>query len=257
MNDTHSCDPKARREFRRSVDGASRFGEFRIGVTVAIGLTAALLASLAGCHAPSPRATSPDRAPPAQSPALADPSYDWHGLLIAPFGSVLKEVPLTLHEVLLFRDEAHGANAADEAECYAGDTPPPRFVGRTPDEYLLCFKQDRLSRVQASVRLTAAEAPEVFAAACARWSKQATPATASPGAVGAGAASDAAQGAAIQGAAIQDAAIQGAAGCEGHDGGVHFSGRLEAEPAQAESPQAESPQEEQVLSIILDSPPAP
>ena len=38
-----------------------------------------------------------------------DASYDWHGLLIAPFGSVLKDIPLTLHEVLLFRDEAHGS----------------------------------------------------------------------------------------------------------------------------------------------------
>ena len=85
--------------------------------TVAIGLIAALLASLAGCHASAPRATPPDRAPPPQSSALADASYDWHGLLIAPFGSMLKEVPMTLHEVLLFRDEAHGANAADEAEC--------------------------------------------------------------------------------------------------------------------------------------------
>jgi hypothetical protein len=212
---------------------------------VAVGLIAALLASLAGCHASLPRATPPDRAPPPQSPARGDASYDWHGLLIAPFGSVLKEVPLTLHEVLLFRDEAHGAAATDEPECYAGDTPPPRFVGRTPDSYLLCFKQDRLSRVQASVRLSAAEAPEVFAAACARWSKQATPASApaSPGAAGIGATNDAAQA----------GAIQAAAACEGHDGGIRFNGRLEAESVQAESAQ----QGEQVLSITLDSPPAP
>jgi hypothetical protein len=206
--------------------------------TVAIGLIAALLVSLAGCHASSPRPTPPERALPPQSPALSDASYDWHGLLIEPFGSVLKEVPLTLHEVLLFRDEAHGATATDEAECYAGDTPPPRFVGRTPDEYLLCFKQDRLSRVQASVRLSAAEAPEVFAAACARWSKQATPAMASPGTTGVAASGDAAKN---------------PNACEGHDGGIHFNGRLEAEPVEAESAQ----QGEQVLSITLDSPPAP
>jgi hypothetical protein len=204
----------------------------------AVGLITALLASLAGCHASSPRTTLPDRAPPPQSSAPSDASYDWHGLLIAPFGSVLKEVPLTLHEVLLFRDEAHGTTATDEPECYAGDTPPPRFVGRTPDSYLLCFKQDRLSRVQASVRLSAAEAPEVFAAACARWSKQATPGTASAGAVDPGATGDAARSTNT---------------CEGHDGGIHFNGRLEAEPVQAESAQ----QGEQVLSITLDSPPAP
>ena len=144
---------------------------------------------------------------------------------------------MTLHEVLLFRDEAPGAGAAEEAECYALDTPPPRFVGRTPDEYLLCFKLDHLSRVQASARLTAAAAPEIFAAACARWSKQATPVTASPRAEGAGATSDAAQS---------------PAPCEGQDDGIHFRGRLEVEPDRAQSPQGE-----QVLSITLDSVAAP
>jgi hypothetical protein len=205
-----------------------------------IGLIAALLACLAGCHAASPRATPPERAPPTpQSPALADESYDWRGLLIAPFGSVLKDVPLTLHEVLLFRDEAHGAGATDEAECYAANTPPPRFVGRVPAEYLLCFKQDRLSRIQASVRLTAVEAPAVFAAACARWSKQTTPTPAIPATP------------ATEGAAAGDAA-QSPAACEGHDGGIHFSGRLEADPAHAEG----AP-DEQVLSITLDGPSVP
>ncbi len=43
---------------------------------------------------------------PQPAPAPLDASYDWHVLLVAPFGSVLKDVPLTLHEVLLFRDEA-------------------------------------------------------------------------------------------------------------------------------------------------------
>src|ERR1700737_3605061 len=138
--------------------------------------SAALLAAMAACHAPSPRNTPPDRTPPppaAHEPA--DVSYDWHGLLIAPFGSVLKDVPVALHEVLLFRDEARGGTAADDAadapaadaECLAADAPAPRFVGRVPDEYLLCFRQGRLYRIQASVRLTAAEASDVFAAACA------------------------------------------------------------------------------------------
>ena len=231
MNDIRCCDPKTRREFQRSSDHATRRSEFRVGVIAVIGLTAALPASLAGCHASSPRARAPDRAPPPELPAPAAASYDWHGLLIAPFGSMLKEIPLTLHEVLLFRDEAHAAPAGEEAECYTGDAPPPRFVGRTPDEYLLCFEQDRLSRVQASVRLTAAEAPELFAAACARWSKQQPLATAS--------------------ASPSDAA-QGPATCEGHDGAIHFSGHLESQPAHAQSPE-----EEQVLSITLDSPPAP
>src|ERR1700681_2164864 len=126
------------------LDRAALLRAFRIAVSVA------LLAPIAACHTPSPRVTAPDRTPPpppAHEPA--DASYDWHGLLIAPFGSVLKDIPVALHEVLLFR-EAHGWFAQDDvsapdADCYATDAPAPRFVGHIPDEYLLCFRQDRLS----------------------------------------------------------------------------------------------------------------
>ena len=120
---------------------------------------------------------------------------------------------MALHEVLLFQDLAHGSAAADEGECYAADAPALRFIGRTPDEYLLCFKQDRLSRVQASVRLPAAEASGVFAAACAAASATAASATA----------------------------------CDGGDGAIRFRGRLEEEPDGTEIPRAES-----TLSITLD-----
>ena len=120
---------------------------------------------------------------------------------------------MALHEVLLFQDLAHGSAAVDEGECYAADAPALRFVGRTPDEYLLCFKQDRLSRVQASVRLPAAEASGVFAAACAAASATAASATA----------------------------------CDGGDGAIRFRGRLEEEPDGTEIPRAES-----TLSITLD-----
>jgi hypothetical protein len=206
-----------------------------------IPLSAVLLAPVVACHTPSPRATAPEHTPPppaAHEPA--DPSYDWHGLLIAPFGSVLKDIPIMLHEVLLFRDEVHGAadNAsAADAECYATDVPAPRFVGRIPEEYLLCFRQDRLSRIQASVRLTAAEAPDVFAAACAVWSKNAAPAAPDIEATAAGVRSD--------------TAPIGAA-CAGRDGAIRFRGRLEEEPGEADIPHAEA-----VLSITLDSPPNP
>jgi hypothetical protein len=180
-------------------------------------LPAALLAALAACHGASPRASAPERAtPPPDIHEPADASYDWHGLLIAPFGSVLKDIPLTLHEVLLFRDEARSTAAGDEAECYAAAAPAPRFLGRTADEYLLCFKQDRLSRVQASVHVTIAQAPDVFAAACAGWLKNASPAT--------------------------------TGACEGRDGAIRFSGRLEEQPAQAENAQSET-----LISITLDS----
>jgi hypothetical protein len=179
-------------------------------------------------------------------------SYDWHGLLIAPFGSVLKDIPVTLHEVLLFRDEAHDTSTADdaatvEAECYAADAPAPRFIGRTPDEYLLCFKHDRLSRIQASLRLTTAQASDVFAAACADWLKNAAPATANAEAPNAEAPSVGASG-----AEAQSAAAPIGAACEGRDGAIHFSGRLEEEPGQAEMAQTETS-----LSITLDSPADP
>ena len=170
-------------------------------------LLGALLA-LPACRAPAPRATTPDRAAPV--PDVHEPvdaSYDWHGLLIAPFGSVLKDIPATLHEVLLFRDEAHGSAAGEDAECYAANGPAPRFVGRTPDEYLLCFKHDRLSRVQASVSLAAGEAQGVFTAACAGWLKNAKPASAG-GATQAGAAAQPGAAAQSDAAARTNAATQ-------------------------------------------------
>lgn len=179
-----------------------------------IAVSAALLAALAACRAPSPRVSAPAPAPPPAAHELGGESYDWHGLLIAPFGSVLKNIPVALHEVLLFRDEEHGsASAADAdtvgAECYAADAPAPRFLGRAPDEYVLCFKQDRLFRIQASVRVAAARAADIFAAACADWLKNAAPATTGVGA------------------------------CEGRDGDIRFRGRLEEEQDQAQPDRAE------------------
>jgi hypothetical protein len=141
--------------------------------------------------------------PPPKPPALAPPpppleaSYDWHVLLIAAFGSALKDVPATLHEVLLFHDEARGAAPADELECYAVDSKPPRFIARAPAEYLLCFKQDRLSRIEATVRLPAEEAVKIFADACGLWAKNGQAA---------------------------------AEGCAGSDRGIEFTGHLDSEP---------------------------
>src|SRR6266851_6499083 len=97
-------------------------------------LSAALLATVVACRAPAPRIAASERVPPPPAAhELSRASYDWHVLLIAPFGSVLKDIPVALHEVLLFRDDAHGNAAAGsaatgsaaadaaavEAECYA------------------------------------------------------------------------------------------------------------------------------------------
>ncbi len=216
-----------------------------------MGLAAALLAAVAGCRAPSPHAAAP--IPPAKaaavlpdSPERGDVSYDWHGLLIAPFGSVLKDIPVALHEVLLFRDDAHAGDAGgagDDAECYASDTPAPRFVGRVPEEYVLCFRQDRLARIQASVRLTAAEAPEIFAAACAGWLRKAAQTGTGP----TGAAPNAGE------PGVQ---AQSAGDCEGREGAIRFSAHLGEDGGRPDLPQTEGqpPESAQtILSINLDS----
>ena len=78
-------------------------------------LPAAAFAALAACHANSTRAPAADHAAAPEPQFTLDASYDWHVLLIAPLGSALKEIPMKLHEVLLFRDEAPGAAAADDA----------------------------------------------------------------------------------------------------------------------------------------------
>ena len=210
-------------------------------------LAALMLTTLTGCRAPPPQATPPVH-PPVQADTHppVDASYDWHGLLVAPFGSVLKDIPLTLHEVLLFRDDAHGSAAVDDAECYAADTPAPRFLGRTPDEYLLCFKQDRLARIQASVRLAAAEAPEMLATACAGWLKN--HAAAGPTAVGPAAVGPTAVGPAAAGpAAAEPPAAQAGGVCKGRDGAIRFSAHTEEESDSAET----------TLSITLAGAPDP
>jgi hypothetical protein len=147
---------------------------------------------LAACAAPAPKPAAPLNV----APAPPDASYDWHVLLVAPFGSVLKDVPLTLHEVLLFRDEARTAAPADELECYAVDGAAPLFIARSPTEYLLCFKHDRLSRIEATVRLAPDEAARIFADACGLWMKNA----------------------------------QATEECAGFEGGITFAGHFENEP---------------------------
>ena len=167
---------------------------------------------LAAC-ASAPSVPAP--APPPKAPL--DPSYDWHVLLLAPLGSVLKDVHLPLHEVLFFRDEAaQSQRAADDAECYAVDGALPRFVDHALDEYLLCFRHDRLSRIEAAVRLPSSQAAMNFADACALWQQNA--------AAAAGPAGDAPAAAPTNGES-----------CEGSDADIGFSAGLEMEADSAEA----------------------
>jgi hypothetical protein len=181
---------------------------------------AAMLLSVA-CAASKPR-----NEPPAPAPPPLDASYDWHVLLIAPFGSVLKDVPLALHEVLLFRDAETAPASADEPECYAVNGTAPRFVARAPSEYLLCYKHDRLSRVEATVRLPLSQAEQILADACALWTKSAQAPKAD----------------------TLKVAAPNPDGCEGADGGIAFAAHLETGGDDAQPDQADAR-----LTIQLDA----
>jgi hypothetical protein len=157
-----------------------------------------------GRPAPVPAATRAATAlvTPAQNDAAANASFDWHPLVVAPFGTRLVDSPIRLHEVLLFREQSHEPAEIESKDCYTVDGTPPTFVGRAPDEYLMCFEHDRLDRIDASVRLAADDAARIFGRACALWLGNAQPLT-----------------------KADDA-------CEGRDGDIAFSARLAAVPGE-------------------------
>jgi len=160
----------------------------------------AVAAALAACATPSVPPHAPSPAAAAGPPPV---SYDWHPLIIIPFGTLLQAIPLTLHEVLLFHDAEQPAGGGEEGDCFAiSGAPPPQWAGQAPDEYYLCFVHDRLDRVEASLRLPE-DGAAVFAAACAQW---------------------------LEGAAQ---AAPSTDGCEGHDGAIGFRARLGAVPERA------------------------
>jgi hypothetical protein len=166
---------------------------------------AVLLIALAGCAASPPK---PAPGPIVSAAPPLDASYDWHVLLTVPFGSVLKDMPLALHEVLLFRDqEKHGVDA-DEPECYAINGAVPSFMARVPQLYLLCFRHDRLARVEATVRVAQEEAAKVFADACGLWLKNSL---------------------------TRPSAEATAGACTGNDDATAFTARVESDSDQAEA----------------------
>jgi hypothetical protein len=133
-------------------------------------------ACVCGCLStphPAP-STGPSGTPP-PAPDSAGPAYDWRPLVVVPFGTLLKDMPLALDEVLLFRDAGGRGPAAsavpndpESGDCFSMDgASPPQFLARRPDSYLLCFEHDRLRRIEASVQLAAAE--PLLGALCAQW----------------------------------------------------------------------------------------
>jgi hypothetical protein len=191
---------------------------------VRVRLLALLLAMALTACVPTSKNLPPPPASPAPAPLEA--SYDWHGLLLVPFGSVLKEIPFTLHEVLLFHDAAQ-APSSDEAECYAIEQAAPRLLARIPSEYMLCFKHDRLTRVQATVNLPQNEALQVLNDACGLWQRQ-------------GAAVQTELGARSEG---RPAAAGQPADCAGRDGGIAYAGRVDRDESQSDA----------ALTVTLDA----
>ena len=156
---------------------------------------------LAACASTPPK-DHPPEAGRAQNDAAADASFDWHPLVVAPFGTRLVDSPIRLHEVLLFREQSHGPAEIESKDCYAVDGTPPPFVGQAPDEYLVCFEHDRLDRIDASVRIAADAAARDFGRACALWLRNAKPLPPADEA------------------------------CEGRDGDIAFSARLVVLPGE-------------------------
>ena len=66
-------------------------------------------ALLAACASPKPDEKIPARG----ASAAAAPTDDWHALMIVPFGTLLRDVPYRLDEVVVFHDSA-GAAAGRE-----------------------------------------------------------------------------------------------------------------------------------------------
>jgi hypothetical protein len=167
----------------------------RVALRSAVALLAlCVLAACAGQHSnKTPAATGQAATAPAAAPL--DACYDWHGLVLMPFGTLLKSSPLALHEVLLFHDDSHATSSELGKDCYTVDGKPPRLADHDSDEFLLCFSHDRLDRIEASVSMKAGEGPAVLARACSLWLKNA-------------------------------AQPAGGNNCEGRDGEVAFSAHL-------------------------------
>ena len=185
---------------RRLLSRGGSFGAVAGAGVLAAGLLAACAARKPQESTPAPRAATPDAGEIARAQA-----YDWHDLLTVPLGTRLKDMPMRMHEVWVFRADPRRAADADALECYGTDAPPPLLLGRPADAFALCFAHDRLFRIEAQARYSAPAARQLLERACAEWSARAS------------------------------VAVRTADGCEGTEGPIHFSARLATD---AEGPDA-------------------
>jgi hypothetical protein len=139
--------------------------------------TAAWLCAACACgcaSAPHPDSSPAPREPP-PTPESITPAFDWRALLVVPFGTLLKDMPLALDEVIMFRDAAGAAaceapSDAESGDCFSMDgASPPQILARRPDSYLLCFEHDRLRRIETSVHVAESESEPLLGALCAQW----------------------------------------------------------------------------------------
>jgi hypothetical protein len=151
---------------------ARRLSHARFAAVAAAAVAAvASTAWLEGCSMSGRVRGSAPAAPAGAPAAVATPAlaHDFTPLVMAPFGTAFKDVPGPLTEVLVFHQSDTGRSSED-ADCFRPSV-VVSFLGRAPADHLLCFDHDRLKRIEASVALPAAEAPALFAAACADWGR--------------------------------------------------------------------------------------
>jgi hypothetical protein len=154
---------------------ARRLSHARLAAGLAV-VAVSGAAWLEGCAGSAPvRGPAPTAALPAAPPAV---SHDVSPLVLAPFGTAFKDVPVALTEVLVFH-QTDARRTSEDADCFRPNG-VVAFLGRAATEHLLCFDHDRLSRIEAAVVLPATEAPALFAAACADWQRDNPPAAPAP-----------------------------------------------------------------------------
>ncbi|HMK85570.1 MAG TPA: hypothetical protein VK437_06400 [Steroidobacteraceae bacterium] len=162
-------------------------------VVLAAALLSACVSYTPGATSLGPAAAPQDRGASGRAPEAPGASYDWHALIVVPFGTLLKDMPLAISEVIEFHDAERGRS--DDEDCYTLEgAAPPRFLDERPEEYLLCYRHDRLNHIEATVQIDSQSSRQLFASACAAWLG------AAPG-------------------ALTDA-------CEGRDGTTEWSARL-------------------------------
>ncbi len=126
---------------------------------------------LAACAAPGPRALPTPAA--ADSAAAGSPAHGhWRSLVPAPFGSRVAQVPFPMNEVLLFHRGPGDAPAradAEDQECFSNAGSPLEFRGAHVEDYVVCFFQERLFRVEAALRLPADAPADSAQRWCTDW----------------------------------------------------------------------------------------